>query len=699
MTRANATPPRGGLVLALLVTLLSATSAAAHGVGPLQSAPLPPPDEERLERLDAFLQRRLTERPSAGLSVGFSLGDFEWMRGYGYRDVENELPATPDTSYRLASVTKVMTAVAVLQLVERGKVDLDADVRRYVPSFPKKRWPTTVRQLLGHLGGISHYRDCRLECHLKTRHSTAQALSIFQGWPLVARPGDEYVYTSYGYNLLGAVVERRSGLPYGKYLERRIFAPAGMTASGMDGAGRKVHERAQGYRVEGGALVPSEHVDISSRFAGGGARSTVRDMLRFGRALLGDALLREDTRERMQMSMTTSDGVLTDYGMGVAVYPQSGRYVVAHAGAQPETSTYLVMFPAEDLVIFVATNVEDQWPLLREVVEKIASVVLGDGSARRFPIGVDNVSAVQVDALFGTMGHGLAWYTRFGRPLATSPGELLAAFERLAELTDPAQIGEDLAAARAAENLGDDPAGGQVYPKVGSHMAAVLARAYGPGHLRRYAVDGPLPFVLDYEQACAQLDCPEGLRLPAHITKAARRWLPAWERANHERVRFLEVRPADDPSALAVLLDEAFQGADVHPDLSRELAAAGSVHVAAGDRERALAFLELALRLHPTSPVALRALAEAKLSFGELDDVSALLERWHALERKPDEDKAKSLRLKARSLLRDGRTEPARALLEIAQRLFPDDAGLKAALDKLPPRNRTSRAADEGRSL
>ena len=114
--------------------------------------------------------------------------------------------------YRLASVTNPMTATAILQLVEQGKIDLDADVQKYVPYFPKKNYPVTVRNLLGHLGGISHYKDYSVEGHFKKAKNTKESLAVFMDWNLVAEPGTRFNYTSYEYNLLGAVIEGASGM-------------------------------------------------------------------------------------------------------------------------------------------------------------------------------------------------------------------------------------------------------------------------------------------------------------------------------------------------------------------------------------------------------------------------------------------------------------------------------------------------------
>jgi CubicO group peptidase (beta-lactamase class C family) len=186
----------------------------------LISLPFPPaisasPDnpgqsyEAILAAYEAFVTQQMKKDHVPGLSVAFQHGDFFWAKGFGYADLENDVPASAESAYRLASITKTITAVAILLLYEEGKLDLDDEVQKYVPSFPRKPWPITIRQLLGHLGGISHYRNYEVEGHIREPKTTEEALAIFKDFPLVAEPGTRYNYSTYGYNLLGAVLKLR----------------------------------------------------------------------------------------------------------------------------------------------------------------------------------------------------------------------------------------------------------------------------------------------------------------------------------------------------------------------------------------------------------------------------------------------------------------------------------------------------------
>src|SRR5688572_3060078 len=162
------------IVSVFLVALLfvqglafSSFSVSAQTVNPYQT---------QLAEFEAFVKKQMAADKIPGLSVGFLKDDVMWAKGFGYADLENKSPAKAESMYRLASVTKPMTAAAILQLVEKGKINLDAEVQTYVPYFPKKNFPVTVRQLLGHLGGISHYKDYDKEGHFKDRKSTRESI-------------------------------------------------------------------------------------------------------------------------------------------------------------------------------------------------------------------------------------------------------------------------------------------------------------------------------------------------------------------------------------------------------------------------------------------------------------------------------------------------------------------------------------------
>ncbi len=232
-----------------------------------------------------------------------------WTGGFGLADAENAVPATAETMYRLASVSKTMTATAAMQLAERGRLDLDAPIRRYVPGFPEKPWPITTRQLLGHLGGIRHYLPNEEFDATRQYVGVLEGLDVFKDDPLVHEPGTAYLYSTYGFDLVGAVVEAASGARFLDYLRENVFRPAGMESIRDDDARVLIPHRAQGYvRLVNGELRNAAPADTSYKIPGGGLIATAADVVRFAAALENGALVKPETRTEMWTRQKTRSG-------------------------------------------------------------------------------------------------------------------------------------------------------------------------------------------------------------------------------------------------------------------------------------------------------------------------------------------------------------------------------------------------------
>jgi CubicO group peptidase (beta-lactamase class C family) len=299
-------------------------------------------------------------------------GELQWTKGFGTADLENSVPAKAETVYRLASLSKPITAAAVMQLAERGKVDLDAPVQKYVPSFPEKPWPITPRQLLCHQAGIRHEAD---EEWGSTHHYTNldEALEMFQNDPLLFAPGTRAAYSTYGFNLLGSVVEGASGMKFVDYLRENVFAPAGMIDTRADDVFEIIPNRAAGYaRLSSGAIANSKLADTSNKIPGGGLCATAADVARFAIAMQGDKLLKPATVQTMFVGQKTADGRRTGYGLGWLVGNWRGRREVWHHGGQPQVSTLLYMQPDRHLAIVFLANLEGVSPALTNLARELS---------------------------------------------------------------------------------------------------------------------------------------------------------------------------------------------------------------------------------------------------------------------------------------------------------------------------------------
>ena len=335
---------------------------------------LPP---AKVEAVEALISAAMTKLGIPGLSAAVvTERRLRWSFAFGTADLENFVPAKTVTVYRLASVTKPITATAVLQLVEAGKVDLDAPIQRYVPAFPPKQWPVTVRHLLSHQSGIRNWTD--EEFH-NTRHfaTLAESLAVFKDDPLLFEPGSRTEYTSLGYNLMGAVVEGVSGKPFLEYLRERVFAPAGMESARGDDVFAIIPNRAAGYQMSAaGELRNSPMSDTSNRTAGGGLVATAEDVARFAIAFQRGMLLKPSTVEAAYGRQRTRDRRLTGYGLGWIVGQAGDRREVYHTGGQPRVSTVLYMVPRSGLVVVLLCNLEGVSVPLLELARQVADALL-----------------------------------------------------------------------------------------------------------------------------------------------------------------------------------------------------------------------------------------------------------------------------------------------------------------------------------
>ncbi len=329
-----------------------------------EAAPGPELDP-RLREFRSFVTEHMREENVPSLTIGFATDGETWVEAFGLADLENATPATVESAYRYASVQKPMTAVAVLQLVEQGRIDLDGEIQRYVPFFPRKTHPVTIRELLGHRSGLPHYVDPAAEKHITTHKTTREAIALFERQEQLAEPNTRFIYSSNGYNLLGAAIEGMSGQPYAEYMREHVWGPAGMAATRMDDPAAIIPNRVRGYAIdEAGNLRNSEFIDVSSRFAAGGTRGTVLDLLMFLQAISDHRLIGAKSTALMFTPMRNKDGDATalpdtdGYGMGWTLFRRPTGDVLWSDGGQQETRTFMLSIPSRRIAIAGAQNLE-----------------------------------------------------------------------------------------------------------------------------------------------------------------------------------------------------------------------------------------------------------------------------------------------------------------------------------------------------
>ena len=652
----------------LLAQVANPTNGSYQGAGQYQ---------QQIRLFDEFAQKQMGLDKTVGLTIGFMKDDFVWVKGYGYADLENKSPAKAESAYRLASVTKPMTALAVLQLVEKGKIDLDAEVQTYVPYFPKKQWPVTVRQVLGHLGGISHYKNPTNELHIKERRSTREAIAIFENFDLVAEPGTRYSYSSYGYNLLGAIIEAASGMSYGEYMRQNIWQPLGMANTRMDDPLDVIPNRVRGYQLVNGQVKNSEFIDISSRFAAGGTRSTIPDLLKFAKGVMEGKLLKPDMMNVMATSMSTRAGRLTNYGLGWETPPYNGRYMLVHSGGQQETRTLLYILPARKMALAVGVNFEGSNPGV--YLDRLFQLVSGAPLVLNV-YSSDKVKAAAAEAIKATFDYGLSDFERTQKSLPPGDKELVEAFASFNSLVNP----EALKAPEALTKIrqGAHPAAKQSFTKIGAFMAQQLRDKKGASALEVYAARGGLAFFQDYitlSQTGSAI--PKELQFnepfAALVTEMAR----DWNKSNTDYVRQLWLMPDADIEAVARTLRQSFTGATVYPSLVDDFFNMTRQFVLSKDSARALKTSQLAVELYPESAAANFLEGIALLMNKDSARGVAALKKSATLNPSPGGPaSAGGLNNIAYQLAGVGLVDEAMAILQTAIEMYPGEANLYDSL-------------------
>lgn len=340
--------------------------------------------DQQEKRIRALVRETMEKYRAPGATFSIGLDDrVMWTEGFGFADLENKVGAGPDTAYRTASIGKSMTATAAMKLVEEHRLDLDVPIQTYCPSFPKKQWPITPRDLISHTSGIRHYGGPNEQAELfNTRHydHVSDALDIFKNDPLQQQPGADFMYSTWGYVTLGCVLEGASGEEYRKLMQTLIFGPGGMTHTRDDDPRAIIPGRARGYIVENEELKNSRWVDMSSKMAAGGWITTAPDLVRYLNAYMAGRLVSAATIATMlePYRLPRQGGTVDEYGMGWFVGDYRGMRAGFHGGGTPQVSGIVFFVPAKKLAIAGVFNVEDI-PAAdrRALVTAIADVVLG----------------------------------------------------------------------------------------------------------------------------------------------------------------------------------------------------------------------------------------------------------------------------------------------------------------------------------
>ncbi len=293
-----------------------------------------------------------------GQVVVLSEGRVVHSLAWGMAQVDSALPVTAETRFRIGSVGKLFTATAAALLWEQARLDIDAPVRTLVPQFQPEHPAVTPRALASHLGGVRHYAPRDFMRPPQRYENVADALEIFAADTLIASPLTRYVYTSYGYNLLGAVVQSASGEEFRQHIARVILRPVGMALTLPERSDSAIALLAAVYdRPPNGAVRPARRTDLSDRWPSGGYLANAGDIAKFAEASVRGDWLSARVRTLLFTPMTLASGESTGVGFGWRIGTDSaGRTVYHHGGASTGGRAMLVVWRDAAVVVAITTN-------------------------------------------------------------------------------------------------------------------------------------------------------------------------------------------------------------------------------------------------------------------------------------------------------------------------------------------------------
>jgi CubicO group peptidase (beta-lactamase class C family) len=363
----------GGIVMAIfgLNVYMSATATPLHPEpNGVPSVPDSDPSGQwaaAAERGRAVMRTALSEQnlPAVSVAVGVG-GEIVWAEAFGFANLENRTPVTPDHRFRIGTASKLFTSAAVGLLLEKERLVLDEEIQSYIPEFPKKPWPVTLRQLMGHVAGVRN--DGGDESPLYSQHceKPVEALQFFADRELLFEPGTEYRYSNYGWIAVSAAVEAAAGEPFVTFVREQVFAPLDMRDTRQESVTMEVPDRVTPYFPRFSAdprYGPDLMRDIDlSCYAGAGVfLSTPSDLVRFAMAVNSGKLLQPATVELLQTSQRLRSGEETGYGLGwdreTVTLLGEQTPVVGHDGAVlGGINTSVMVFPTRDIVVAVISN-------------------------------------------------------------------------------------------------------------------------------------------------------------------------------------------------------------------------------------------------------------------------------------------------------------------------------------------------------
>lgn len=359
--------------LAFGALTLAGTARAAPG-------PKPAAPASAVDAINALVTKSYLAGSPGAAVIAVRDGTVVYRKAVGMADLELDVPLRPDSVFRLGSVTKQFTAVAILMLAEEGKLALSDPITKFLPDYPTQGHVITVEHLLTHTSGIQSYTGMPgwMATKIQADLSLSELIDGFKKEPMEFAPGTRWSYDNSGYVLLGAIIEKASGTSYATFLKRRIFVPLGMASTTYGGNEELVPRRVRGYSRRPGGDANARYLSMTQPHAAGALVSTVDDLAKWDAALYTETLVRQASLQKAWTPYVLADGKATKYGYGWSVSSLRGRPTVEHGGGIFGFSTYVLRVPKERVFVAVLCNSDAPTSDPGVVARRTAALVLGD---------------------------------------------------------------------------------------------------------------------------------------------------------------------------------------------------------------------------------------------------------------------------------------------------------------------------------
>lgn len=343
------------------------------------------------ETIDAMLAKAVPTDGPGAVVIAVKDGRTVFRKAYGMANLELGVPLTPDSVFRLGSITKQFTATAVLMLAEERKLALSDPITKFLPGYPTHGHVITVEHLLNHTSGIRSYTGIPgyMGTKIQADLTPTQLIDAFKSEPMDFAPGDCWQYNNSGYVLLGAVIEKASGKTYADFVADRIFKPLGMKATAYGAEGPVLPKRAAGYTRDGETVFNARYLSMSQPYSAGALVSTVDDLAAWDAALYTEKLVKKASLEKAWTPAVTRDGKATHYGYGWGISTLRGAPAIAHGGGIFGFSTYAIRLPDEKVYVAVLANSDSPRTDPGMLGKRIAALLIGRPFPEQVVVTVD----------------------------------------------------------------------------------------------------------------------------------------------------------------------------------------------------------------------------------------------------------------------------------------------------------------------